>query len=71
MNVYSASACTFPWLPFPLSDKEQGRGESSHFLFVCRLPRPAESQGGLASSSHRSVWIMCVLARLKPLHPTQ
>lgn len=49
MNVCSASACTIPWLPFPLSDKEQGRGESSHFLFVCRLLRPAESQGGLAS----------------------
>lgn len=36
MNVYSASACTFPWLPFPLSDKDVGRGESSRFLFVCR-----------------------------------
>lgn len=26
MRVYSASACTFPWLPFPLSNKEWGRG---------------------------------------------
>lgn len=32
MNVRCASACTFPWLPFPLSDKERGRGESSRFL---------------------------------------
>lgn len=64
----------FPGILFPLSDKERGRGESSHFLFVCRLQRPAESQGGLASSSHKrvcDVCVMCVLACLKPLHPTQ
>lgn len=48
MNVGSASASTFPWLPVPLSDEEQG--EDSRFLFVCRLPSPAESQRSLALS---------------------
>lgn len=49
----------FPWLPLPLSEQERGRGESSRFLFVCGLERPAESRWLRLHTGCERAW-MCL-----------
>lgn len=51
----------FPGFLSPFIDKGQREEESSHFLFVCRLQRPAEGQGLLASWCVSVCVCVCVL----------
>lgn len=63
----------FPGFLSPSAIKEQGRGESSRFLFV--LLKAREVWLCLHTSDCVCVCVLvcdvCVLACLKPLHPTQ